>query len=45
MTTNIQISDEMWNKLNKLKSFPGESFDDVLKKIFKKIEEKKKDGN
>lgn len=39
MTTNIQVSDEVWSKLNKLKSFPGESFDDILKKLLKKYEE------
>ena len=34
MTTTIQISDEMWEFLNKQKK-KGESFQDILNKIIK----------
>lgn len=35
MTTTIQISDEVWNDLNRLK-LRGESFNDVLENLIKK---------
>ena len=35
MVTTIQISDEVWNDLNRLK-LRGETFDDVLKALIKK---------
>ena len=34
VTTTIQISDEVWNALNRLK-LRGETFDDVLKDLIK----------
>jgi len=37
MVTTIQISDEVWNALNRLK-LRGETFDDVLKNLIKKNE-------
>ena len=32
-TTNIVVSEENWARLNKLKR-PGESFDDVIDRLF-----------
>lgn len=37
MVTTIQISDEVWNALNRFK-LRGETFDDVLKDLIKKNE-------
>jgi len=34
MTTTIQISDEVWEELNKRKK-KGETFEDVLRKLLK----------
>ena len=33
MTTTIQISDSLWETLNKMKTKRGETFEDVILKI------------
>ena len=38
MATTIQISDELWEKLNKLKT-KGESFQSVLDRLIKLLKE------
>jgi len=35
MATLIQVTNEVWKKLNELKSKPNESFNDVLARILK----------
>ena len=37
--TNIQTSDEVWHKLNKMKSKPGESFDEVIKRVLDELKD------
>ena len=33
MTTTIQISDEVWEKLNAMKKKRGETFEDILRRL------------
>ena len=43
MKTSIQISNDVWEKLNKMKKVRGETFEDVLKKLLNM--EVKESGN
>lgn len=36
--TNIRVSDEMWERLNRRKR-PGESFNDVLERLLNRLDE------
>ena len=41
MTTTIQISDEQWEALNKMRRKRGETFQDVLDMLIEKYKEGK----
>jgi len=35
MVTAIQVSDEVWDKLRKMKTRPSETFDEIIRKLIK----------
>jgi predicted CopG family antitoxin len=41
MSTTIQVSDELWEKLNRMKTKDDKTFEDVLWNLIKKKEESK----
>ena len=41
MVVQIQVSDEIWEKLKDMKKRPSQTFDDIIRELIKKMEAKK----